>query len=123
MRKLTAIALLLLFASTNEVGQVLKLPMLIVHYIDHYEEEGQSVYAFLHEHYVHHHGRNTDQQEDDQLPFKTTNIQQASFTYLLPALEIINKQPIPASKKKIIRPSTSIYSNYLKDIFHPPKIV
>jgi hypothetical protein len=123
MRKTIAIALLILFASTNEVGQILKLPLLISHYIDHCNEEGQSIYAFIHEHYVHHHGANTDQDEDNQLPFKTTTVQQASVTYLLPALEMMNKPVVPASEKKLILPSAFILANYLKDIFHPPRFV
>lgn len=124
MRKTIAIALLVLFASTNEVGQILKLPVLVSHYIDHYNEEGQSIYAFFHEHYVHHHGSdNKDQDEDNQLPFKTTTIQQSTVSYLLPALEL-NSKPAPViSEKKSILPAFFIPGNYLKDIFHPPRIV
>lgn len=124
MRKLSAIALLILFASTNEVGQLLKFPLLISHYIDHFREENQSVYAFFHEHYVHHHGTtNKDQDEDDQLPFKTISVQQLSAAYVLPASEMTHKPSIPNGEKKLILPSTFILTNYLKDIFHPPQIV
>jgi hypothetical protein len=124
MRKLSAIALLILFASTNEVGQLLKFPLLISHYIDHFREENQSVYAFFHEHYVHHHGTtNKDRDEDDQLPFKTISVQQLSAAYVLPAFQIIHKPSIPEGEKKLVLPSTFILTNYLKDIFHPPQIV
>lgn len=124
MRKLSAIAFLILFASTNEVGQLLKVPLLISHYIDHYREDGQSVYAFFHEHYVHHHeSTNKDQDEDDQLPFKTTNFQQTSSTFLLPVYESMNQQEMVVTDKILILPSTFIPTNYLKDIFHPPQIV
>jgi len=124
MRKLSAIALLILFASTNEVGQFLKLPLLISHYIDHYREEGQSIYAFFHEHYIHHHeSTNKDQDEDNQLPFKTTTFQQTSFTYLLPAYEMIRGPIVSTNKKKLILPSAFIPVNFLKDIFHPPQFV
>lgn len=124
MRKITAIALIILFASTNEVGQILKLPVLVSHYIDHFNEEGQSIYAFFHEHYVHHHGSdNKDQDKDNQLPFKTTTVQQASASYLLPALQLISEPPALISEKKSTLPSLLIPKNYLKDIFHPPQIV
>lgn len=124
MRKTIAIALLVLFASTNEVGQILKLPVLVSHYIDHYNEEGQSIYAFFHEHYVHHHGSdNKDQDEDNQLPFKTTIAQQTTVSYLLPALVLVGKPTILVSEKKATLPSTFIPADYLKDIFHPPQIV
>lgn len=123
MQRITAIALLILFASTNEVGQILKLPMLVSHYIDHHNEEGQSLYAFFHEHYVHHHGSdNKDQDEDNRLPFKTT-IQQASVSYLMPATQIIISLTTLISKRKSTLPSFFIPKNYLKDIFHPPRIV
>lgn len=124
MRKTIVIAFIILFASTNEVGQVLKLPLLISHYIDHYREEGQGIYAFFHEHYIHHHGSsNNDQDEDNQLPFKTTTVQQASVTYLLPALEMINKPAETTREKKLIITSAFVPTNFLKDIFHPPQIV
>jgi hypothetical protein len=124
MRKITAIALLILFASTNEVGQILKLPVLVSHYIDHYNEEGQSIYAFFHEHYVHHHGSdNKDQDEDNQLPFKTTTIHQASVSYLLPAAQLIDRPTTLLIEKKFTLPFPFIPKNYLKDIFHPPRIV
>jgi hypothetical protein len=124
MRKTIAIALLVLFASTNEVGQVLKLPMLISHYIDHYNEEGQSVCAFFHEHYVHHHdSNNNDQDEDNRLPFKTTNFQQTFSTYLLPAYEAVNKPIVSITEKKLVLPSSFIPASFLKDIFHPPQII
>lgn len=124
MRKLSAIALLILFASTSEVGQLLKLPLLISHYFDHFREEKQTIYAFFHEHYVHHHGNtNNDQDEDNQLPFKTTNFQQTSSSFLLAVYEPINKTEIPVNEKQLILPSIFIPTNYLKDIFHPPQIV
>lgn len=124
MRKSSAIALLFLFACTNEVGQLLKLPLLISHYAVHYREERQSVYDFFHEHYIHHHGStNRDKEEDDQLPFKTTSIQLLSFSYVLPALEMIEEPPAPVCAEKLICLSTFIHTDYLKDIFHPPQLV
>ena len=124
MRKFTAIVLLLLFASTNEVGQLLKLPFLVLHYIDHYKEEGQSIAAFFHEHYIHHHSKsNKDEQEDNRLPFKTTTIEQASFTYLLPLMELVNKPAKITGEKRQTLLSSHLPPNHLKDIFHPPQIV
>ena len=124
MRKITAISLIILFASTNEVGQILKLPVLVSHYIDHFKEEGQSIYAFFHEHYVHHHGSdNKDQDEDNQLPFKTTTIQQTSVSFLLTTIELNCQQTPLASEKESILPSCFIPKNYLEDVFHPPRIV
>ena len=124
VRKITAIALLVLFASTNEVGQILKLPLLITHYIDHYREEGQSLSAFFHEHYVHHHGNNNyDEDEDNRLPFKTISLHQIASIYLVPIRETINKQVTTTSQEKLILPSIFIPSDFLKDIFHPPQTV
>lgn len=124
VRRITAIALLVLFSSTNEVGQILKLPLVITHYIDHYREEGQSLSAFFHEHYVHHHGNNNnDEDEDNQLPFKTINLHQISSVYLVPIRETINKQVTTTSHEKLILSFTFIRSDFLKDIFHPPQFV
>lgn len=123
MPKITAIVLLVLFTSTTEVGQLLRLPLLISHYIDHYREEGQGICAFFHEHYVHHHGVNNDQQEDDRLPFKTTIVQQTTVVYILQNDEAVRKPVITVDKKKPSLPSLLITPDFLKDIFHPPQIV
>lgn len=123
MSKITAIVSLVLFSSTTEVGQLLRLPLLISHYIDHYREEGQGICAFFHEHYVHHHGVNNDQQEDDRLPFKTTIVQQATVVYLLQNNETIKKPIIIIDEKKPTLPTLFITPDFLKDIFHPPQIV
>ena len=124
MRKFSAIVLLFVFACTNEVGQLLKLPLLISHFAEHYREERQSIDDFFHEHYVHHHGStNKDQEKDDQLPFKTSSIQLQSFSYMLPALEKIDEPSAPMCAERLILPSIFICTNYLKDIFHPPQIV
>lgn len=124
MRKITAIALLVVFASTNEVGQILKLPLVVTHYIDHYREEGQSLSSFFHEHYVHHHGNNNnDEDEDNRLPFKTANLQQISSVYLIAIRETISNQVATNSQEKLILTPTFIPSDFLKDIFHPPQFV
>ena len=123
MPKITAIILLVLFASTTEIGQFLRLPLLISHYIDHYKEESQGICAFFHEHYVHHHGANNDQQEDDRLPFKTTFVQQISVVYLLQSDETVKKPVITIDERKPALPAISITPAFARDIFHPPQIV
>jgi hypothetical protein len=122
MRRIAAILFFFISVSTTEFVQVLKLPWLISHFIEHFKE-GQDVYAFMHEHYVHHHGSNSDQDEDNQLPFKTTSIQQTNLTYLLPPIGAITKPAVILHKNKLILPDIVLPSDFLKDIFHPPRIV
>lgn len=123
MRKLSAIILLFVFISSTEVVQLLKLPYLITHFIDHRLEEDQSLAEYFHEHYIHHHRSNTDEQEDNQLPFKSTNIQLMSFTYLVPMNHTMLPQVVVATHTGLPSNAAFVPFDQLKDIFHPPRTV
>lgn len=124
MRKFFAIWMLLVFTSTTEVGQLLKLPLLISHGYDHLRSgRSQNLFSFLYEHYIGDHGIDSDQNEDKQLPFNTVYTEQIFFTYLIPTNETaLGPVILKAANKKIIKLHLLTY-NYLKDIFHPPQIV
>ncbi|TAH39919.1 MAG: hypothetical protein EYC69_12495 [Bacteroidetes bacterium] len=67
-----ALALLLFSAyliSTTEIGQLLKLPLLIEHFFKHKEQsESHSIYDFFSMHYGEHAGSD---KEHEKLPFKS----------------------------------------------------
>ncbi|GIV56799.1 MAG: hypothetical protein KatS3mg040_1567 [Candidatus Kapaibacterium sp.] len=71
MRKISAAFLLVLFVGTaTELPQLAKLPLLVVHYLDHASREKLSIAAFFAEHYLHDDIYDADRAQDLQLPFK-----------------------------------------------------
>jgi hypothetical protein len=79
LRKTIVISLLLVFLCANtEIGQLLKLPNLVHHFLEHEKEHDAdhdiSFVEFITIHYSdkrHHHGK--DKQDHQSLPFKTIN--------------------------------------------------
>lgn len=71
MQRIITPWLLVLYISTaTEFVQFAKLPMLIVHYIEHAEEGNCSLWEFFHEHYMQGDVHDSDRARDLQLPFK-----------------------------------------------------
>lgn len=59
---------------TISFDQLMKLPVLVMHYIEHRAQDGNlTVMQFLSMHYWGHDNNDNDQDRDDQLPFKKVN--------------------------------------------------
>lgn len=127
MRKFISIALIALFFFGNtEAYQLLKLPLLVKHYIKHkHEDPAISFIAFLQLHYQDKTVVDADFQQDMQLPFKTNDakmIQLASVSLPSPRISI-EILPTPVVKKTLSIHHEQLYSlNTPHDIFQPPKI-
>ncbi len=77
LKKGVLIALLSLFVFANtELGQLIRVPVLIHHYFEHLEENPkESIFEFISEHYQAHILHPDDKHGDHQrLPFKTTHL-------------------------------------------------
>ena len=76
MKNLIAISFLFVFLGANtELHQLLKLPDLIHHFLEHRTQEpNETITEFLVEHYsdTQNHSK-TDQHDHDNLPFKTND--------------------------------------------------
>lgn len=120
MKTAATIFLLTLLVSTQTpVGQLLKLPLLIEHFIKHQEQEGISLLGFLHEHYTSGHS-DADLPEDEQLPFKTIVL--CSIGNAIVPGEIKTDFFIPFTvEKKIMLPAGYSPQQHLNSIFHPPR--
>lgn len=71
MRKVGAAFLLVLFVGTaTDLPQLAKLPLLVIHFIDHVGRDNLTVAAFFAEHYLHDDIYDADRAQDLQLPFK-----------------------------------------------------
>lgn len=122
MKKVIAIFFIFSFLSANTaLGEFLKLPLLIHHYIEHNQDNNShSFLDFLTMHYRaddnHHH----NDSEHEHLPFKTVNssVQDVDFIPLLfdfPSQLVENKLKLPIRQQQK-------YSNaYLDSIWQPPQ--
>lgn len=101
-------------------GQFLKLPVLIEHFNKHRNQDGVSFLDFLNSHYATDHN-DTDQSEDDQLPFKTMDQQNFGFAIVSGILkqEFSLDFEVPA---KVMLNDAYTPQQHLCSIFHPPRV-
>ena len=128
MKKLATIFFFLIFLfGSTEAYQLLKLPLLVQHYIQHRAEDpGISFIAFLKIHYNKKLVIDDDWQQDQQLPFKTQQSANAfMFGFVSMPSHPISFQNIsyPFIEKIFRLEDKSEYSyTLLQDIFQPPKL-
>jgi len=125
MRKAIAILILSLFlTSTTDLYQLLKLPLLVDHYIQHKSlDENITVWQFLCIHYAHGDVKDADYAQDMKLPFKTSDKYNSSNLVAIPTSAISYTLNIPLTKT----PLSGIYylpvklPSFLPSIWQPPK--
>lgn len=123
MRKFLTIGLLVIFSSaTTEFGQFLKIPILIQHFYQHQQRNGQSLWSFINEHYGTDH-QDADKDLDQQLPFKSI-INAAPGVIVLTNQVITVQNPVPLAAQ-LHQPANTAFipSKHLQTIFHPPRTV
>lgn len=127
MKRLLAIFFLFTFLSANTAfGEVLKLPMLVQHYLEHTSEEiDVTIFKFLVQHYTE--GENHDHRENhnhhDQLPFKAIDGHFSSVVSIAASPSIvISNNTLVVTSIKLPAYSQQSYSNaYLNSIWQPPR--
>lgn len=124
MRKVGAAFLLLLFVGTaTELPQLAKLPLLVVHYLDHVSREKLTIAAFFAEHYLQGDVYDADRAQDLQLPLKVE----------LPGALLLLAEPLPLDMipPNDLPPQHLQYSSHLpttllsgipRAIWHPPAL-
>jgi hypothetical protein len=123
MKKLSAIFFLFLFISITELKELYRVPLLIEHFMKHKNENGSmSMIDFLKLHYVGEKQNDNDDQEDQQLPFKTVyeNTGSSFFSgehYFITGTIVSQKVPF----------YNNIYSakvpvNFGNSLFRPPRL-
>lgn len=127
MRRILALFFLFTFLSANTpFGEVIKLPVLIQHYIEHEElQKNISFLDFLKEHYS-----NTTshpvfpQHHHDNLPLKTLNEHSITIASCIPTFKIIF-EPIFFESDQTTTPlyqEGNFINNYLSQIWQPPRL-
>ena len=126
MRKYIAIALVSIYVfSMTEVHQLLKMPLLVEHYLAHKDADKElSLLSFLEMHYLNGSHMDADSKHDMQLPFKNMQDNHPNVMVTLPNGYIFF-ETLPSIKTDgsiIVSKSQVLESNYLKSIWQPPKI-
>jgi len=113
-----------LFATT-ELNQLLKLPLLAEHFIEHREENKHlSLWQFLCSHYAYGDVRDADYDKDMKLPFKSHEncVASISTAYILLMERFSITKPFLFSKKKsFITKGRFLLFSYLSNIWQPPR--
>ncbi|MFA5575051.1 MAG: hypothetical protein WC994_08365 [Brumimicrobium sp.] len=125
MKKVIAIFFIFSFLSANTTfGEVLKLPLLLHHYIVHNQEDNDnSILYFLAKHYVNdvNHQHNENQHDHDNLPFKTINVHAVQVVYFPPLFIDFSGQLAEKELKIPIRQQQNYSNAYLNSIWQPPQ--
>lgn len=110
--------------SATEMSQLLKMPLLVQHYLEHKEENHSiTIWQFLYMHYALENAKDTDN-KDMKLPFKTSTNISYSIALGLPNkldFDIKPKTPLIEIKKIYYYQSDFASSNFLSFIWQPPK--
>ena len=126
MKKISTIFFLSIYLlSTTEAHQLLKLPVVFMHFQEHRQENKNiSLLEFLDMHYMHGSPLDNDHERDMQLPFKTTNccLSTIATAYLPLLVQYSITAPVQNSNKNesFLKPPF-IHSSYLSKIWQPPK--
>ena len=118
-RGVTIFFLVLLVSAQTPVGQLLKLPILIEHFIKHQQQNGFSFIGFLKDHYKPDHN-DADLPEDQQLPFKNITFYSIGYA-IVPGVIKTNATIAFAFDKKIVFAEFYTAQQHLGSIFHPPR--
>lgn len=111
--------------SATELSQLLKLPTLVTHYIEHKEQNQElSFWQFLCIHYAKGNVKYADYDKDMKLPFKTSDNFSNQLTFCATTPLLIGNKPSyqPVKKDQQIPTDEKLISSYLSTIWQPPKI-
>lgn len=117
-------AFLLLFSflcAHTEARQLFRLPLLVKHFYKHKTEDHQtSLASFLKMHYWEKEMNDTDEEEDNQLPFKQAPEKIAQQVFIQQAFISDPVHIVIIQQKKIIY-NNIILPGIKLNIFHPPR--
>ncbi|HTM67328.1 MAG TPA: hypothetical protein VL093_13455 [Flavipsychrobacter sp.] len=126
LKKIVAISFLFIYLfSTTELSQLLKMPLLIEHFIEHKEENRDiTFWQFMHMHYSMDDVKDADYDKDMKLPFKSCTHSSSSVsnvytpltvTFFLPQLRVNCEDRNFTSRDQFLQTS------FLSNIWQPPR--
>lgn len=124
VRALTILLLFIFLNAGTAFGELLRLPVLVHHYMEHRHLDHQSLVDFLNEHYANKINHPDDSHHDHKkLPFKTA-CHAAQLLTLAAPLSSLSVSKILSVTAKPVKAgySQEHYSNaYLNSIWQPPR--
>ncbi len=125
VKRLFAISFLFIFLTANTTfGQLLRLPTLVHHYLEHVEWDNSSLFEFLSEHYAKEINHPDDKHHDhENLPFKNIDCHTSQIVSIVPQPTFSISQIIPdtVETKKSIRKQQHYSNTFLDNIWQPPR--
>jgi hypothetical protein len=125
LKKIAAISFLFVFLCAHtQVGQLLKLPVLLHHYLAHEEEDDHttSFVDFLDQHYLEGSSHSSTDNEHQKLPFKSVDFSFAQSNFIIEAPFTFTVKPDkPISKINSIYSEIFFSSSISSKIWQPPK--
>lgn len=116
-----------MFTAFNVVSlnQFSKLPLLIAHYVDHWERDHNiGLGAFIDMHYLGHDIKDNDDKKDKELPFKTVSLNSIEV-FTVPAHEIafiIHPEFIASGNEPFFTKDQFIPTQAMSSLFRPPRV-
>ncbi|QNL49913.1 hypothetical protein H8S90_25040 [Olivibacter sp. SDN3] len=123
-KKLSIIFVVIVLAGSTELGQFLRLPILVQHFFEHKQQDRAiSFVDFLILHYETSDDKKEFDPKDSSLPFKSVQFAISAQLIALPptVIELPHKSILLFSSTDISRNDVGTYSSYLSSIWQPPK--
>lgn len=126
MRRFTAVLLLAsILLTQTELHQLLKLPVLLHHYLEHRSHDKQlSIGGFLQMHYFNGNPKDADHARDMQLPFKAHDCHLAAeFSPVIPHCYVLSFHMLRAEEIQLpdYHPE-GLSSLHKSDVWQPPRL-
>ncbi len=124
MKKLISVAILSLYLiSATELYQLLKMPVLIEHFIEHKKENKKTtLISFFQMHYFNGDVKDADYEQDMKLPFKShSESGHSTVLALIPQKTVIVKRLYIEPHTFLIYEDMFLTSSHLSGIWQPPK--
>jgi hypothetical protein len=125
LKKIISILFLTAYlCSATQVRELLKLPVLFQHYLEHKQQNHSITFlAFLDIHYMHGSPRDADYDRDMQLPFKTCMYSSVSAAFTMPVPPVFTPEKIAyhEKKQKLFLDIPDYIYHYSPSIWQPPK--
>jgi hypothetical protein len=131
LKRIIAISFLSIFLCANtEIGQLLKLPTLIHHFLEHHDDKNDDEYGigfidFLKNHYTENDNHSDNAKHDHQnLPFKTCDCQSLSTLIALvqQTVFVLHTSTIISSKNSASYREQHYTSKSFGSIWQPPRL-
>lgn len=126
MKKIISIVILATYlCSFTELTELLKFPLLLVHYSEHnHQDKNLSFSDFLFMHYQQAHDSDGDDEADKHLPFKShDNCIYSSPFNLLAQTNTIHIKPVETELHEILLQEQQLfYPSFSSNIWQPPKL-